>query len=569
MPLPFPFNPNQTDAKSPIDEQLMDDNIRENIEYLETQVGGGGGGGGAIEFKINGDLSRLKLARGLERGRRLDGAFIAEAQTFTRAKLFLRKRGVDGSLEVDVRRAVKLNHIIESIASQFSDNTQSIARAGSAINTQSITKATPDVSTQSIAFTVSAVNISSIVRQQNSPEVRINVTGALLSSSNYVVGRKIRISGATSGANNGDFEILEINRDGDANIIVSNPSGVNQSGAAGTIQALIFSYNLTLPASSEFVVGEKANFSGHTASANDGQFVIHSINNGGNNVCVFNDTSGSTTQGAAAGTTGVLRWLYTYAAPVSTPDYTVGETVTFASHTSSANDGNFEILALNSGGNNIKIHNVNGVLQGGVAGNANTNRWIYSLNINPTSSFTAGQTMVAKSHTDSRNNGSFEVKEVNRSALNNLVIHNTSGQAQAGVAGTVNHSRHVLTFASDLSASYQTSSPPSIVDVINTADEENSGQFTVVEINRAGFNIVVENEEGLAQASPSGQVEYENRSIFTTRPSFTSTEDLQVSSNAIFAAGGVPDNSVVAIDVLQVPNKTSQYTPQDLTLILS
>jgi hypothetical protein len=49
MPLTNPFDPQQTKAKEPIDEQLMDLNIRVNLENLQTQVDGitGGGSGGA------------------------------------------------------------------------------------------------------------------------------------------------------------------------------------------------------------------------------------------------------------------------------------------------------------------------------------------------------------------------------------------------------------------------------------------------------------------------------------------------------------------------------------------
>ena len=45
MALPFPFSAGQTDAESPIDQDLMNENFQQNIEYLDTQIGAGGGGG--------------------------------------------------------------------------------------------------------------------------------------------------------------------------------------------------------------------------------------------------------------------------------------------------------------------------------------------------------------------------------------------------------------------------------------------------------------------------------------------------------------------------------------------
>lgn len=569
MALPFPFNPNQTDAKSPIDEQFTDENIRQNIEYLDTVIGGAGPAA-TIQFKVNGLIQRLKVDQFPERGRELDGALIPVETTFSRSRLFLRKRGLSGTLEVDVRKLKKLNHIIESVESQFEDDTQSITRAGSAILTQSIARATANQATQSITYTVASVNISSIIKQEETNELRINLSGALLSTSIYRIGDKIRVAGATSGNNNGDFEILDVNRDGDVNLIVNNGNGVNQTTATGTIQALIFSYNLTLAASSEFVAGEKAQFSGHTAAANDGNFEIYAINQGGNNVAVFNFTTGSTTQGGAAGTTSVLRFLYTYTASVSSPDFTVGETAKFSSHTSVLNDGNFEILALNQGGNNIKIYNENGVTQAGVAGQAESNRFIYALNIDPTSEFTVGQFLIARNHTSAPNNGVFEVVQINRLATNNLVIHNELGVNQAGVAGTVYHRRWKYVFASDLSANYTLTPTPSLINVINTESEDNTGsRFEVVEINRAGFNVVVENENGVNQLSPSGQVEYESRSIFSTRPSFTTTENYQIATNGVFAAGSVPADNRLVMDILQAPDYDGRYRPTDLTLDLS
>ena len=56
--LPFPINPNQTDVKSPIDQNLMD-SIRLNQEYLNTTIDSLTTGG-TFNFRVNGELRHIK-----------------------------------------------------------------------------------------------------------------------------------------------------------------------------------------------------------------------------------------------------------------------------------------------------------------------------------------------------------------------------------------------------------------------------------------------------------------------------------------------------------------------------
>jgi hypothetical protein len=161
MPLPYPIAPSQTDAKSPIDQQLMDA-LRLNQEYLDTQIGGGGGAG-LFTFRAAGLLINLAPQLVLGAGKKIDGALVIESTTLSRARLFLEKGGTGGALEVDVHRNVKLEHPIVEITAQYQQTTQNIGRVGSAINTQSIDLATPTISTQQITKPKAQNNIKSII----------------------------------------------------------------------------------------------------------------------------------------------------------------------------------------------------------------------------------------------------------------------------------------------------------------------------------------------------------------------------------------------------------------------
>ncbi|NBW80084.1 MAG: hypothetical protein EBR27_13950, partial [Betaproteobacteria bacterium] len=127
---------------------------------------------------------------------------------------------------------------------------------------------------------------------------------------------------------------MEVNQSGFASVVISNPSGVAQTGAAGTAQLQLMSYNFTNPVSTEFVAGEQAVFASHTSANNNGTLTIYKINQSGNNIWV--KKSNGVTQGAAAGTASVGRWVFVYSSAPATPDFTVGESAKMASHTNAA-----------------------------------------------------------------------------------------------------------------------------------------------------------------------------------------------------------------------------------------
>lgn len=561
MTLPFPIASSQTDFKSPIDDDLMDA-IREDLDYLDSQVGSIGNY--PYQFKLNGPIGDVDLPY-----RRIDGALVDFSRTFSSVHVYMENPGDSGDLEIDIRQYQTPNTLITALSRQYSAAISSITRAGSSLNTQSITAATTQISTQSITQFKSSINITSIILI-GSGLVRYNL--ASQPDSHWVVGDSVTTASCTSGANDGNWTIVRVNDDNGNNIVVLNGAGVAQTGTAGTMRLNAWSYNFTNPVNAHFVAGEEALFASHSAGGNNGTLEMYAVNSGGNNIIVKETGASGATQGGVAGTVDVLRWKYNLSSSAPS-DYAVGESILAASHSSSVNDGTFPIVAVNDGGNNVVIYNIIGALQGGVAGTIDTYRWIYALPSNPTSSFSVGQSFVAKNTTSVVNSGTFVVKEINRSASNNLVIFNLSGTAQVGAAGTLEHTRMLVSFASDQSSIYNTTSRVSLKNTANLLNEE---EYDVLEVNRGGganFNVVVNMPTGLEQASPCGRVNFESKSLFSVRPVLTvatkttnATErELQFTESATFHGTNatVAANKILAMEILEVPEGGN---PSDITV---
>jgi len=560
MTLPVTIIPSQTDAKSPVDDDLMD-GIRQDLNDLDARFL-------SVktfdyEFKVNGPLYFLTPSYGIYK--RLDGAMVAAAQTFSRARLYAEIPGTSGTLTADVRKYRRTQTPITSIAKQYSQAINSIAQIAPAIATQSISRATSQISTQSITRWKPAINISSIILL-GSNLVRYNLASAV--DSDWKVGDSITVASATTGANNGNFTIARINDDDANNIVLTNASGVAQTSAAGTLALNAWSYNFTNPVSSQFVAGENATFASHTSGGNNGTFAIYATNQTGNNIIVKNVNG--VAQASTPGTVDVNRWAYTYASAVPS-DFVVGETAQLSTHTSGANNGALLIVGVNVSGNNLILRNDAGVAQGAAAGNANTYRWVYALPVDPTSSFTVGQNTVISGTTSGANSGTFSVKQINRLGTNNIVIFNVSGVTQAGAAGTLAHERTIISFASDQSSIYTTSSN---IEIYTAIAAGNNGYFDVVEVNRGGgstFNVCVVNPSGVAQASPAGRIEIESKSILSSYLTilypdnatnnnsnnnkylnYTSTSSLN--ANAVISAADVTNGVVIALDLRTIPS---------------
>ena len=551
MALPFPISAGQTDAKSPVDDNLMD-SIRQDLDYLDSLLSGGNYN---FSFGLDGQLIG---AFGFRRA--IDVVPLYKEFAPSTCRFGLRKSGISGVLQIDIRRHNVCEIPITGIDHQYDQATQSIANIAPGLATQSITLVTPAISTQTITFAKSAVNVNSIILL-GSNRVRYNLASA--PDSDWAIGDSVTFAGCTAGANNGTFTITEVNQSGFPSVVIINASGVAQTGAAGTAQLQLMSYNFTNPVSTQFVAGEQAVFASHTSANNNGTLTIWKINQSGNNIWV--KKSNGVTQGAAAGTVSVGRWVYTYTSAVPTPDFTVGERAKMASHTTGANNGNFTITALNSGGNNIVVYNPAGVAQGAAAGTANTNRWIYSQPIDPSTQFIAGQFAQMENHTTAANNGRLQVVQVNRSALNNVVVYNEAGVAQAGIAGNTRHTRKLVKFSSDQSAIFTTLSFIEIIGTVSGSYVKNDsvGPIPVVEVNRGGgsnFNVVIDLFGAPSQASPAGYVMTEMKSIFTSAPSLsmdvTSLEanDWIKTSSTSFVAGTIPAGTFLGLYVLQWPS---------------
>ena len=282
MALPFPIAPSQTDAQSPVDDNLMD-SIRLDLGYLDTAITSVQSFD--YQFKMNGPLSALTPAFGMYK--RLDGALVVKEQTLQVVRLYAEIPGTTGTLEIDLRKYRATNTPITSIAKQYSQSINSISQIAPAIATQSISRVTSQINTQSITFFKPTININSITNIGSNLS-RINLASAVDSA--YSAGDVITVAGATNAANNGQFLISRINDDGLNNLVVLNGAAVDQNSAAGTIQLVAFSYNFTNPVSTQFVAGEAAVFAGHTTGGNNGTLNIFAINQLGNNIIVKNNT---------------------------------------------------------------------------------------------------------------------------------------------------------------------------------------------------------------------------------------------------------------------------------------
>lgn len=569
MALPYPISASQTDAKSPVDDNLLD-SIRLNLDYLDNVVTSGGVP--VYAWNLNGKLNYLpgRIAK------RLDMQFLHSQQAFSRCRIAQEVSGESGVTEIDIRYHSKPKTPITAIAHKFQANTTSIAQIAPAIATQSIVRATAQVSTQSITRAKATLSVLSII-DVGTNLWRYNLSAA--PDADYQVGDSILTAGCTTPANNGTFAIVEVNQSGHPSIVVTNASGAAQNAAAGTLDLQCWSYNLVNPANSAHTPGELAIFASHTNANNNGNKTIYKVNEGGNNIWVKNATG--VAQASTPGTIDTSRWIYSYSTAVPS-DFVVGEKVRFASHTTGANNGDFEIKAANSGGNNIIISNASGVAQGAAAGNANTLRWKYSFGSDPSTNVQVGDSLVMASHTNANNNGTFTVVQVNNLTANNVVIYNALGVAQAGAVGNVTHTDKVVSFSSDQSLIYSTDSYVELMGCPDSTYNMNNQTlpYKVKEVNRGGganYNIVIKVPTGSAQSTPAGLVAFEARSIFTdpdgSKPQL-STDLVALSpqgllkaefSGADISAVPVPANTYMGLYILQVQDGS----PENLSVILS
>jgi hypothetical protein len=431
---------------------------------------------------------------------------------------------------------------------------------------QGVTRVTETLSTQSITQWKSALDVVSIV------DLGGNLWQYYLSSQpdeDWEVNDWVTFSSCTTPGNNGTFKIVRKNDNGSASIVVSNESGAAQTAATGRCVLRAYSYNFSVPASQNFVVGETAAFSGHAVSTNAGnnsKFEIYAANASGNNIIVKNPVGEE--QNDPAGVVDVLRFSYNMAIPVSQADFIVGDTVTASGHSTSGNNGIFTITAINSDGNNIQVYSESGSTQGGIAGSVNSNQWVIALPTDPSSQIEPGQEVYLSGLTAAGNNGQFVVRQVKRANTNNITLENPAGSQQNSSAGTIAHTRKLVKFASDQADLFSTTSWIEIQGVpssfYSTVASSALGH-QVLEINRGGgasYNLVIKVDGAASeQASPAGWVALESRSIFSTTPKITidsartraATEALTQMIPAVFSDGTLASGTRLAFYVLSVP----------------
>lgn len=557
----------EVDAKSPIDDALMG-KVKDNFDDLDSRATAAGAT--TWTFELHGRLKYLS-----SHYRSLCFAAISAAFTPSRCRWVLKKSGTGGTLAFDIRKHSTPETPIIEIAHQYSAATSSISQQGSALNTQSIARRVAQISTQSITHAKAAKNIQSIILLGDIDEIGTNLVQYNLDAaidSDTVIGDSFVAASCSSAANDGTFVIIEKNRGGGSNVVVSNSIGVAQTGVAGTIQEKIMSYNFTNPVSSTgFTAGYAHEFAGHTSGANDGDLTVYAINQAGNNIWVKNPSG--VVQGGVAGTADTNFWIFTVNTTASATDYIVGESAKTASHTSGGNDsGALEIIAVNEGGDNLVLHNASGAVQGGVAGTVNTNRWAYNMPSDPTADVSAGQTIYAGGHTNPLNDGTFAVKEVTASKI---VIYNVSGVAQGGAAGNVYHTRKLIKFASDQSADYSTDSYIEMKGCVDSTYNllASRAPYRVLEVNRGGganYNVVIDAPTGAAQVSPAGRVAIEMRSIFSAAPSQSAdvtgldANHFTVGTSTDLIASAIAAQTPLALYVTSWPSGD----PRDLTITI-
>jgi hypothetical protein len=278
-------------------------------------------------------------------------------------------------------------------------------------------------------------------------------------NSEFASGDIVNLAGHTAGANNSNaIPIFKINQAGN-NIWIKNPTGVVQAAPAGTADCnrWRFSY-LSAVNTTDYVVGERAKMSGHTAGGNNGNFVITSVNNGGNNIIVFN--AAGVVQGGVAGQALPNRWRYNLPSdPTASGNVAVNDTMYMLGHTNAANDGVFVIRDITSSA--VIVYNESGVAQASTPGNVFTTRKIVKFSTDQsavfsTSSFVELRGCPSGFYNFSNFRSPFKVLQVNRGGGSNfnIVIDSPLAPSQASPAGHVHlEMKSIFTVIPSLSAS--------------------------------------------------------------------------------------------------------------------
>lgn len=551
----------EADAKSPMDDGLWG-KVKNNFDDLNSRVVAAGAA--PFVFELQGKLSKLTNYQ-----RSICAAVVNKDFQPTSCRFVLKKSGTS-ALGFDIRKHTSPRVPITAINPQYAQTVSSIARQGSSLLTQGITRATTQISTQSITFAKGSNAIQSII-----PVIGTNLWLYNLASSidsDTVIGDSITFASCTNTNNNGTFVIVDKNRSGGNNVVVTNASGASQTGIAGTAQLQIMSYNYTNPVSTFFGAGFTAHMAAHTAGANNGELTIYAINQSGNNIWIKN--SSGVTQAGSPGTADTNLFIFAMLSAVLTTDYAVGEKALCATHTSGSDNGTFVIAGVNVGGNNVMLHVSGGATQGSAAGTVDTNRWKYLIPVDPTTNINAGDTVYFLGSTNPLNDGVYVTRTITSATI---VVYNEAGVAQVSSGGNGYTTKKVVSFAADQSANFTTDS---YIEMEGCQDAKYNkafpiAPFKVLQVNRGGganYNVVIDNPLAAgSQLSPAGYVQTEMKSIFSSAPTLaadlTSIEPNNniVGSSTSFVVSTITAGTPVMLYIPTVPSGD----PQDLSVILT
>lgn len=590
------ISPTQTDAKSPVDDLLMD-TIREDLDYLLTAIAGSNAQ--PFDFRVDGNLMELAYSEhsaqtvrrdsnaplgGLSIAHRLDGTLIARTQTLTASKLYLERGARGGSLICDLRKYRQVNHGIQRIDPKFTDAMSGTAsRLLTGVPTQSVTRATPVINTQSIALWKPSLNVQSIYRIYPGDRAayrQINLDSA--PDSDWKIGDRITLSGTTT--EDGTYQIVEVNRDGGFNVVIAGElvggPFSDQTTPAGTCDLLAWAYTYSNPVDSAFTVGDRVAMAGHTSGGNNFTGVsvsnpsIYAINQGGNNIIVKNQNG--VAQAGAAGTASCLRWIYAYTAATDTVNFQVGKFANFSGHTSGNNNGTRLVLAIDVAGFNVTVFNASGVTQAGIAGSLNSCYFVLPTVADLSASVAVGDWLRFGSNT------LLQIFDVNVLSGLNLVIYGGSTDYTAN-SNNLEATKIVLKLDADYSTIYSSASRIEVVDTIGFSSVSIDGIFNVTEVNFGGganYNVVIETNgfTGLLTSSmpyPAGRIITESRSVYSVKPRIdfptisviTQPPLINLAVTGTFNSEAVlADNDTLGLCVDQLPTACDFDPPSGLVL---
>ena len=540
---------------------LTSTNVQSAINELQSSISAlsGGSSSPVFQWNINGSLNLLGSSI-----KRIDGSSSYKSFIPTAVKAICQKGGLTGTLTIDVRKHQSLNAPVVSIMPVFQATLSSVAATTTAISTQSIVANNSSLATQSVSRFKSALSVQSIVKTQATNGWKYNFSGALLDS-DYQVGKYVVVSGCSNAANNGTFQIVEVNHGNFPSIVVTNASGVTQTTAVGTVDLQLFSFNFLSAVPSDFVSGDSFIASSHTSANNNGTFTIYKINQSGNNLLAYIDAG--VVQGTVTGSINSCLWKYTYASAVSSTYFVVGQKAKMASHTTAANNGNFTIRGLNVSGNNIVVYNPAGVAQASVTGNASSNLWIMNFSSSPVGLISANDYVKFEGSSTTANNGTFQALSV---GANYVVVYNESGAVQSS-SGTGFTTKFKATMNSTTaSLGITTDSKVEFLQTSGSAFIETSADlgYQVLSVGTSDFVF----EERLAavadfQPTPCGYISIESKSILSS-PISISSSLVGVYQKELISASSNANGTVVAADSWLGIWVTSNFTSggQDLSV---